>query len=163
MSSFPRGEGQSLPVVLHSCLQLVEIQDELAGHDVAEGLEARKMELLFVELRRICTLIVDSIFVGVAEANEHIHPIFFHVFNPALPTDELEAAVLELKAKAIVVLVAGLVGKDELYREYVILDTHVVKGVGVAFGSDEVSVVLFLEDVSVALLLAKGDGQDAVA
>ena len=38
VSSFPRGEGQSLPVVLRSCLQLVVTEAELAGHNVSEGL-----------------------------------------------------------------------------------------------------------------------------
>ena len=101
-------------------LQLVEIQDELAGHDVSEGLEALKMELLFLELRRICALIVDSIFVGVAEANEHIVPIFFHVFNPALPTDELEAAVWEAEFEVLVILETLFAGQEEVDAEHIV-------------------------------------------
>ena len=121
VSSFPRGEGLSLPVVLRSCLQLVVIHAELTGHNGTEGLQAAVVKVLLTRFGLLRAVFVDDCLGGEVYARDLARPFTSLFTYLSIPADELEAAVLEAEFEVLLILETLFAGQEEVDAEHIVV------------------------------------------
>ena len=106
--------------MLHSCLQLVVIQDELAGHDVTKGLETPKIKVLLARFGLLRAVFVDDCLGGEVYARDLARPFTSLFTYLSIPADELEAALLEAEFEVLVILETLFAGQEEVDAEHIV-------------------------------------------
>ena len=106
--------------MLHSCLQLVVTEAELAGHNVSEGLQAAVVKVLLARFGLLRAVFVDDCLGGEVYARDLARPFTSLFTYLSIPADELEAAVLEAELEVLVILETLFAGQEEVDAEHIV-------------------------------------------
>ena len=150
-------------------LQFIVIHTELTRYYLTEALEAAVVKVLLARFGLLRAVFVDDCLGGEVHAGDLARPFTPLFTYLSIPADELEAALLEAEFEVLVILETLFAGQEEVDAEHIVvllifrpINAQLFKGCFIAFGPDEAAVVLPVQDVFAALLLAEGDHEDTL-